>query len=378
MSTKNILIAVDSFKGSITSKNASVVIKEGLLYSNPMLNVHTVPIADGGEGTVEAFVENLGGYYVSVKVNDPLMRKISATYGVIENDKTAVIEMAAASGLNLLKKEEQNPLFTTSYGTGEILIDCLKKGFKKIIIGIGGSATNDGGIGLASALGIKFFDKDKKLVVPTGLSLGKIHSIDTSRLNMLLSDVEIIALSDVTNPLLGPKGASFVFAKQKGASQEIIKLLEKNMEHYYKVIKNTMIISDERISGAGSGGGVGFGLTTFLNAKLKMGIDFILDYIKFEKMIEDADYVITGEGRFDLQTINNKAPLGIAKYAKSLKKKVIGIAGIIDKNVKSELYKYFDYLYEIKNPRISVDDSMLDVNKHLFHLSCNVSQNLFR
>ncbi len=353
-----ILIAIDSFKGSLSSVEAANAIEEGLLEAGPELKITKVPIADGGEGTVEAMVECLGGDYVNVEVNDPLFRKTKATYGLIDSGNTAVVEMASASGITLLQKEERNPLLTTTYGTGELIKDTLQRGVNKILVGIGGSATNDGGTGMASALGYRFLDNYGNPVEPIGGKLNDIARIDSSGVHPGIKDLEVIVICDVKNPLLGEQGASAVYGPQKGATTDMVRLLDNNLKHFSAVIEKEFGRSQHTLQGTGAAGGLGYGLVTFLNANLVSGIDFLIDVLNIDAKIKESDIVITGEGKMDTQTSNNKAPWGIMQLAKRHSKKVCGIAGYVEPDAEDDLSNHFDYIYSLVDEQTSIAESM--------------------
>lgn len=325
-----ILIAPDKFKGSLSAFEVADNIEKGILKVFPKAIVVKVPMADGGEGTVESLVDATGGKIIKTNVKDPLFRDIESFYGILGDGKTAVIEMAAASGLYLLKDYERNPMITTTYGTGQLIKDALDKGCRKFIIAIGGSATNDGGTGMATALGVKFYDKDGREIGLGGGELSKIYSIDTSNLDERLKECEFIVACDVANPLIGENGASRVYAPQKGATKEMVEVLDKNLEHYGKLLEkyfNKKIID---VPGSGAAGGLGAGLMAFLNAQLKSGIEIIIETLKLEEKIKEADIVISGEGKIDFQTAFGKTISGIAKLCKKHNKPLIVIAGTVE------------------------------------------------
>ncbi|KUK07936.1 MAG: Glycerate kinase, partial [Caldanaerobacter subterraneus] len=289
-----------------------------------------VPMADGGEGTVESLVDATGGKIIKTNVKDPLFRDIESFYGILGDGKTAVIEMAAASGLYLLKDYERNPMITTTYGTGQLIKDALDRGCRRFIIAIGGSATNDGGAGMATVLGVKFYDKDGREIGLGGGALSKIYSIDTSNLDYRLKECRFIVACDVANPLIGENGASRVYGPQKGATKEMVEVLDKNLEHYGKLLEkyfNKKIID---VPGSGAAGGLGAGLMAFLNAQLKNGIEIIIETLKLEEKIKEADIVISGEGKIDFQTAFGKTISGIAKLCKKHNKPLIVIAGTVE------------------------------------------------
>ncbi|ABY93176.1 Glycerate kinase [Thermoanaerobacter sp. X514] len=325
-----ILIAPDKFKESLSALKVADSIEKGILKVFPKAVIVKVPMADGGEGTVESLVDATGGKIIKTNVKDPLFRDIESFYGILGDGKTAVIEMAAASGLYLLKDYERNPMITTTYGTGQLIKDALDKGCRKFIIAIGGSATNDGGTGMATALGVKFYDKDGREIGLGGGELSKIYSIDTSNLDERLKECEFIVACDVANPLIGENGASRVYAPQKGATKEMVEVLDKNLEHYGKLLEkyfNKKIID---VPGSGAAGGLGAGLMAFLNAQLKSGIEIIIETLKLEEKIKEADIVISGEGKIDFQTAFGKTISGIAKLCKKHNKPLIVIAGTVE------------------------------------------------
>jgi len=324
---KRIVIASDSFKGTMDSINVCNIVEKGIKNIRPEIKTITIPIADGGEGTVDAFLNAIGGIKVTKKVTGPLFDKIEATYGILD-DGSAVIEMAQASGLPLVEGRE-NPLKTTTYGTGELIQDALEKGCSKIIIGIGGSATNDGGVGMAAALGVRFLQEDNSEIDLTGEGLGSLATIDTSNLNSKISDCQFIVACDVDNPLYGANGAAYVFAPQKGANAEMVKILDENLKHYAGIVNRDLGINLQKYKGSGAAGGLGAGLVAFVDAQLKSGINILLDAVDFDDLVADADLIITGEGKIDGQSLRGKVPVGIADRAVKYHKPVIAIVGAI-------------------------------------------------
>jgi glycerate 2-kinase len=321
----NILIACDSFKDALDAPSVCRAIGQGLQLANPSVKTQMFPLADGGEGLSDILDFHLGLKKVEIEVHDPLFRKIKATYNLSADNTTAFLEMAQAAGLQLLTQEERNPLKTTTFGVGEMIYDALEKGAKHIVLGIGGSATNDLGIGMAAALGWSFLDKNKEKLSPVGGSLNKIDSIippqyfDTS--NVLFE-----VMCDVTNPLLGKKGAAHVYAKQKGATLEIIDILEKGAENLVKTGRFSQKTIDT--TGAGAAGGLGFGALVFLNATIKSGIDAMMNLTDFDKQVAWADMIFTGEGRLDSQTAHGKLIAGIISRAQG--KPVIALCGALE------------------------------------------------
>ncbi|MDR1702930.1 MAG: glycerate kinase [Sporomusaceae bacterium] len=322
-----VLIAVDSFKGSMSSQKAGEAVAAGLKKACPDAGFKIIPIADGGEGTTEALVEAGGGTYLSFMATHPLgAKKVAAKIGLRE-DKTAIAEMAAASGLTLLAKEERNPFITTTRGTGELVKFALDNGAKKILLGIGGSATNDGGAGFAQALGVKLLNKEGNELSPGGQDLINLAKIDVSGLDPRLKEVAVTVICDVNNPLCGELGASAVFGPQKGATPPMVAELDQALAHFAQVVKDQLNIDAKDMPGAGAAGGLGYGLKVFANAEFKSGIDAVLDFVNFDAELQKCDLVITGEGRVDAQSAYGKAPQGVGERAKKQGKSVIAVAG---------------------------------------------------
>ncbi len=326
---KHITIAVDSFKGSLSSLNVAEAVERGFRKELPECEVRKVSIADGGEGTVEALVQTLGGEYVDIEVANPLMRPVMARYGVVDGGATAVIEMAAASGLPLLKLEERNPLRTTTYGTGEMIADALRRGCRKFLVGIGGSATNDGGVGMLSALGFRFLDVAGCELVGGGEILERIVSIDESSVMPQVRDAEFIVACDVANPLYGEQGAAYVFAPQKGADAAMVERLDFGLRRFAEAVMRHNGSNISSLAGAGAAGGLGGGFVGLLNARLERGIDMVLEAMHFQDIIDGCDLVITGEGRLDAQTAMGKAPSGVLHAAQLRGIPVIAIGGAV-------------------------------------------------
>lgn len=352
-----IVIASDSYKGSCSTLEVADAIEKGIRKVREDVEIFKIPVADGGEGTVDALVLGMNGKYQEVEVLDPLGRKITAKYGILE-DHVAVIEMSAASGLPLLKEQDLNPMITTTYGTGQLIQAAMEKGCRKILVGIGGSATNDGGVGMAQALGVSFRDRNGKEIGFGGGELRKIQEIDSTNINPLLKKTEIIVMSDVTNPLCGENGASYIYGAQKGADQEMIKILDDNLRYYAQVIKFNIGKDIMDIPGAGAAGGLGAGLMAFCNAKLSSGIEKVLEITKIDDYLKDADLAITGEGRIDRQSIYGKVPIGVAKRAQEYNVPVIVVAGSIGKGA-SAVYDYgVNAFVDIVNKPMSLEESM--------------------
>ena len=324
-----IVVAPDSFKESLSAMEVAQAIEKGFRAVFPDAQIEKIPMADGGEGTVQSLVDATGGKIITKEVTGPLGEKVTAFFGVLGDGKTAVIEMAAASGLHLVPVEKRNPLLTTTRGTGELILAALDEGVDHLIIGIGGSATNDGGSGMAQALGARLLDKDRNEIAPGGGSLDKLANIDISDLDARLQNVKIEVACDVDNPLIGQDGASHVFGPQKGATPEMVEQLDQNLAHYATILARDLGKDVAHIPGAGAAGGLGAGLLAFLDAELKSGIDIVIAATDLEEKIKDADLVITGEGKIDSQTIHGKTPIGVAKVAKKFNIPVIAICGSI-------------------------------------------------
>ena len=322
------ILAPDSFKESMTSKEACNSMERGIKKVLKDAECIKLPMADGGEGTVEALVEATKGKFITSIVTPPIgERKISALYGLLGDGKRAVIEMASASGIGLVKRESRNPMIATTYGTGELILDAMDRGVTNIIIGIGGSATNDGGAGMLMALGVKLLDKSGNEIERGGQALLNLHSIDISNIDKRLKDLTIEVACDVTNPLIGEIGASRVFGPQKGATKEMVEILDMALANYASVIKKDTGIDVAYIEGAGAAGGLGAALLVFLNGELKKGIELVIKHTGLEEVIKGADYVFTGEGAIDSQTIFGKTPMGVASVAKRNNIKTIAFAG---------------------------------------------------
>lgn len=331
-----ILIAPDSFKGSLSSIDAAECIKRGFANAG-FSNMVCVPMADGGEGTVDALVAATGGTMIHQQVTGPLGEPVGAFYGILGDKITAVIEMAAAAGLHLVPQDKKNPYVTTTYGVGELIKDAVTRGCENIIIGIGGSATNDGGSGMAKALGVRFFDANGALLEEGGLALENLARIDASNINIDVSALDIKVACDVTNPLCGAQGASAVYGPQKGATKEMVGRLDNALGNYADVIKKDMDINIMDMPGAGAAGGLGAGLHVFLNAKLESGVDMVMEAARIDRLAKSAALIITGEGQTDHQTKYGKVPAGLARIAKSHGIALICISGGLGETY-SELY----------------------------------------
>ena len=352
-----IVIAPDSFKGSLTAVEVSDAIEQGIREIFPESEIVKIPMADGGDGTAHCLVNATGGKILIEKVTGPLGDEVLASYGILGDKKTAVIEMAEASGLTLVPENRRNPLVTTTYGTGQLIKFALDQGCRKMIIGIGGSATNDGGAGMVQALGAKLLDKDGEEIGFGGGELKKVFRIDTKYLDNRLSETKVLVASDVSNPLCGPQGASRIYGPQKGATPEVIEELDESLAYFAGIIKRDLNKDVKDIPGAGAAGGLGASLMAFLNAELRPGIEIIIEIVKLEQAIKGADLVITGEGKIDSQTIYGKAPIGVAKIAKKYHIPVIAVAAIIG-NDADIVYQYgINTLLKISEPPMNLNES---------------------
>lgn len=322
-----VVVAPDSFKGCLTALEVGEALKAGILSARRQAVVDVVPMADGGEGTVQSLVDASSGQVLRAEVLDPLGRPIMAEFGLMGDGKTAVIEMAAASGLPLLDDSERNPMVTTTYGTGQLIKAALDAGATKLIVGIGGSATNDGGAGMAQALGVKLLDEAGCEIGRGGGSLKRLARIGMSGIDPRIAGVEVVVACDVTNPLTGPNGASAVYGPQKGATPDMVEELDRALSHYADVIRQQLGVDIANVKGAGAAGGLGAGLMAFLRAALRPGVDIVIEATRLADRIAGADLVITGEGRLDSQTKMGKTPMGVARVAQHHGVPVIGVAG---------------------------------------------------
>ncbi len=353
-----ILIASDSFKNSLSALKVGASLKEGLLRAMPKAKVKIVPMADGGEGTVESVIDATGGRRVKVKVHDPLMRKIEAEFGVSGDGDTAVIEMAAASGIELIRPDERDPWITSTYGTGELIREALDEGCRTILLGIGGSATNDCGTGMAMALGVKFIDKEGDHLKHGGGVLGEVRDIDMTGLDKRIRKTSILVACDVSNPLTGPSGASLVYGPQKGADESMVNMLDSNLSVFAGLIHKQLGKDVESVPGAGAAGGLGAGLIAFLNGKLVQGVPAIAERIGLEESIKWADLVITGEGSIDFQTQFGKTPFGVAEIAKKHNKPVIAVAGTVSEGAEVLYSKGIDAIVSIMDRPMTLEEAI--------------------
>ncbi|MEJ7541488.1 glycerate kinase [Staphylococcus intermedius] len=355
----HILIAPDSFKESMTAMQAAEAIEQGWRdVAGDTTTFHKIPMADGGEGTTQSLHDALSGEWRTITVQDPLGRTISATYSLANEGQTAIIEMAAASGLDLVKPEERNPLVTSTYGTGQMLRDALDQGVSHIILGIGGSATNDGGAGLLQAIGVQLLDANGQSISRGGQGLAQLTHIDLSQLDPRLSHVQLEVACDVDNPLLGPNGATTVYSQQKGATEQDQVILEDALTQFHTVIVRDLRRQVANIPGAGAAGGLGAGLLACLPVELKRGIDIVLSVTHFDHHVQQADLVITGEGAIDGQTVYGKTPVGVAKAAKRYGKPVIAIAGKLGAGYEAVEKHGIDAVYSMSTGPMSLEQAI--------------------
>lgn len=326
-----VVIAIDSLKGSLSSMEAGMAIKDGILAAKPDAEVIVKPLADGGEGTTDALIEGMNGERIDLTVTGPMHTPVDAYYGYLKDTNTAVMEMASAAGITLVPDSEKNPLLATSYGVGEMINDAIQRGCRNFIIGIGGSVTNDGGIGMLKALGVRFLDENGEDAGEGGQALAKIARIDVSGMNPLLKECHIQVACDVNNPLCGKNGSTYVYGPQKGVTEDMKKTLDETMAHFARVTSETLENDYMNTPGAGAAGGLGYAFLAYTGAALTPGIELILDAVGLEEELSGADVVVTGEGRLDFQTAMGKAPVGVARLAKKYNAKVIAFAGSVTK-----------------------------------------------
>lgn len=367
-----IVLAPDSFKESMTAKEVCEAMERGIRKANSQIRCIHVPMADGGEGTMQSLVDATGGRVYSKEVVGPLGNNVVAEYGILDNGEIGVIEMASASGIHLVDSEKRNPLITTTFGTGQLIKACLDKGVKKLLIGIGGSATNDGGAGFIQALGGRLLDENGDDLSYGGGALAKLHTIDLSNLDERLKYVSVEVACDVNNPLCGKEGASYVFGPQKGATREMIEILDQNLSHYAEVIKEQLGKDVISKAGAGAAGGLGAGLMAFLDVKLKSGIEMVIEYANLEEKVRDADMVWTGEGSIDFQTQYGKTPLGVAMIAKKYNKPVIALAGRVGNDIDVLYDKGIDAIFGIMRGVTSIEEALVKGPENVEKTSENI------
>ncbi|WP_175073835.1 glycerate kinase [Terribacillus sp. AE2B 122] len=371
-----IVIAPDSYKESLSALEVANAIERGFKMIFPDAVYNKMPMADGGEGTVQSLVDATNGKIEERTVTGPLGKPVKAFFGLMGDGETAVIEMAAASGLHLVPTEDRNPLTTSTKGTGELISAALDLGVQHIIIGLGGSATNDGGAGMIQALGGRLLDEAGKDIGDGGGALAQLAVIDLAGLDNRLKDVRVEVACDVDNPLTGPRGASAIFGPQKGATPDMVELLDKNLSHFADIAEKALGKSFRDIEGVGAAGGLGASLLAFLNADLKRGIDIVLHAVDFEEAVKDADLVITGEGRIDSQTIYGKTPIGVAKAAKKYGVPVIGLAGSLSKDSDVVYEHGIDVLFSIVPGVVTLPEAFEHAAEYMEKTARNIAASM--
>jgi glycerate kinase len=353
------VLAPDSFKESMSAEQACQAMQRGVLQVFPDACCIAVPMADGGEGTVEALLRSLDGQGITCMVTGPLVtQQVSTYFAIVDYGRTAVLEMAKANGIHLLAAEQRNPMLTSTYGTGEMIKQALDRGIEKIIIGLGGSVTNDGGAGMAQALGVQFFNSTGEAIQVCGGNLDQINQIDISQLDARLKNTKILIASDVNNPLCGPNGASAIFGPQKGATPEMVQQLDRNLNHYANLVEASLGTSIKNVAGSGAAGGLGFGLMAFAGAKLQSGVELIIEQSRLAEKIAQADYVLTGEGKIDSQTALGKTPFGVAQVAQQFNKPVLAFAGLVGEGIESLFDAGFSQIVGINPPDCSLEEAL--------------------
>ena len=368
-----VVVAIDSLKGSLSSIEAGMAIRDGVLAAKPDAEVIVKPLADGGEGTTDALIEGMNGKRIDLTVTGPMGTPVNAYYGYLADSHTAVMEMASAAGITLVPAAEKNPLLATSFGVGEVMNDALQKGCRNFIIGIGGSATNDGGIGMLKALGVRFLDENGEDAGEGGQALAKVTQIDVSGLNPLLKECQIQVACDVNNPLCGENGSTYVYGPQKGVTEDMKKPLDEDMAQFAMVTSETLGNDYHDTPGAGAAGGLGFAFLSYIGATLTPGIELILDAVRLEQELPNADIVVTGEGCLDFQTAMGKAPVGVARLAKKYHAKVIAFAGSVTKEASACNKEGIDAFFPILRSVCTLEEAMDPANARA-NLTATVEQ----
>lgn len=352
-----LLLAFDKFKGSLTAKEVAQAFSLGIHDIAPDIKIDVVPIADGGDGILETLVEAVGGEYHTAEVHDPLGRPLEARWGAIDRGDTAIIEMAEAAGLRLLAAQERNPLRSSTYGVGELLLRALDGGSRRIILGLGGSATNDGGMGMLQALGVRFYGAQGEELEASGEAMCRVQRVDIEDLDARLMGVDIVIASDVDNPLFGERGAARVFAPQKGASAAMVDELDEGLRSYHQAVMAAVGEDHSEVAGAGAAGGLGYGLMALLSARIESGVELVFKMLEFESRAAAADLIVTGEGRLDSQTLMGKAPSGVLSVGKRLGIKVVAVGGgVVDAEALVE--GGFAAVYATKPRSMSLEEAM--------------------
>ncbi len=359
-----VVIAIDSLKGSLSSIEAGMAAKEGILKAKPDAEIIVKPLADGGEGTADALIEGLNGERIDLTVTGPMGSPVSCYYGYIKESSTAIMEMASAAGITLVPDEEKNPLLATTYGVGEMIANAMELGCRNFIIGIGGSATNDGGIGMLKALGYEFFDKNGEDAGEGGQALAKVSSINTKNRNPLISECTFRIACDVNNPLCGENGATYIYGPQKGVTDGFKANLDAGMANFAKVTAAALGHDDSKIAGVGAAGGLGFAFLSYIGAELTPGIELILNAVGLEDELKNADIAVTGEGRLDHQTAMGKAPVGVARLAKQYAAKVVAFAGAVTEGAVACNDAGIDAFFPIIRGITTLEEAMNKENAH--------------
>ena len=370
---KKIVVAPDKFKGSLSGIEFCDAVERGIKKQIENVTIVKLPLADGGDGTVDALKFYTGGKLIAAEVHDPLLRPIQARYLYAENEMLAFIEMAEASGIRLLKNDELNPLETSTYGTGELILDAINRGAKHILLGIGGSATNDAGMGMACALGFRFFDAENNLLEGRGKDLNRLTTIDTSMVNTELRNIKFEVACDVDNPLFGPKGAAPVYAPQKGATKRVVEELDAGLRNFNEKVETQFGKNLQNIAGAGAAGGLGAGCVLFLNAELKSGTELIKSIANFDEQVKDADWIVTGEGKFDEQTFSGKVIKGVLDSRTNQQLAVF--CGLSELTAEQIAAHKIDYLAEIIQQASGVEDSIKNAGKYLEEAAAQFAAN---
>lgn len=371
-----IVIAPDSFKECLTAAKVAQAIETGLKQVLPNAECVKVPVADGGEGTLQSLVDATRGRLIEVPVTGPMGETVQACFGLLGDGETAVIEMARASGIELVPADQRNPLVSTTRGTGDLILSALDHGIKRMIVGIGGSATNDGGAGMMQALGVRLLDSTGEELPCGGAALSKLCNIDTREMDKRLQTIEFIAACDVDNPLTGTNGASAVFGPQKGASPEMVEQLDQALKHYARILERDLGKDVEQQPGAGAAGGMGAALLAFLDAELKPGIDIVMEAVDLAGNMTGADLVITGEGRIDGQTAQGKTPVGVARIAKQFNLPVIALAGSAGSGVEAVYERGIDALFPIVHGAVPLSEALAKGEENLIRAARNLASTL--
>lgn len=360
------VLAPDSFKESMSAEQACQAMQRGVLQVFPDACCIAVPMADGGEGTVEALLRSLDGQGITCMVTGPLVtQQVSTYFAIVDYGRTAVLEMAKANGIHLLAAEQRNPMLTSTYGTGEMIKQALDRGIEKIIIGLGGSVTNDGGAGMAQALGVQFFNSTGEAIQVCGGNLDQINQIDISQLDARLKNTEILIASDVNNPLCGLNGASTIFAPQKGATPDMVKQLDQNLSHFAELVAQQVGRDIREVAGAGAAGGLGYGLLAFAQAKIQSGVELMIKQVQLKDKIAQADYVLTGEGKIDNQTSLGKTPFGVAQIARQFNKPLLAFAGQVGEGIEPLFAAGFTQIVGINPPDCHLQEALKNADQNL-------------